>query len=201
MRIRSIEMLQRPLEENLLAGCTCVIRKIWENESIPASQAAELSEWVWRNVSPSPSDWLAAGAGLHERSAAWHASAKHFAELLLPMAVMEQRDEHFRDWVERAVMAPLMPANDDFVGAVASEVREEIERFCSESESEVHPAQIAEYLCNRQPPSVRTRLLLDQDFGDRFSLTTRQRGDLWHFGAYRWMAAIRRRSQGPLRQD
>jgi len=125
MRIRSMDVVQQPEETSFLdflrIQSVLAIRRLWEDDTLPADQAVEMSDWLWRHVSPSPLDW---GQTARERvgiMAPPEAFALHAALLLSPMSLVKsERHKAFRDWVETAVLEPLLPANARLVdGAVA----------------------------------------------------------------------------------
>ena len=62
MRIRSIDMISLPEEsmflQQVLLASVMAIRRIWSDESITQEKARELSNWTWRNIAPSPLDWV-----------------------------------------------------------------------------------------------------------------------------------------------
>ena len=125
MRIRSMDVVQQPEEtsflDNLRIQCVLAIRRLWEDDTLPADQAVEMSDWLWRHVSPSPLDWGQTAVERVGIMAPPEAFALHAALLLSPMSFVKgERHKAFRDWVETEVLEPLLPANANLVdGAVA----------------------------------------------------------------------------------
>jgi hypothetical protein len=63
------------------------------------------------------------------------AFAQYLAILLQPRYLMHlkrERYEVFRNWVEREILEPLLPANADLVDGLVGLVRTEIERLSEE---------------------------------------------------------------------
>lgn len=60
------------------------------------------------------------------------AFARHLALLLQPMHLQRERYEVFRNWVEREILEPLLPANTNLVDSVIGILRTEIERLSEE---------------------------------------------------------------------
>ena len=55
------------------------------------------------------------------------AFALHIALLLRPMMLVKgERHKAFRDWVEREVLEPLLPANADLIDGAAARIQTEI---------------------------------------------------------------------------
>lgn len=129
-RIRSLDMLQQPDETSFLdllrLGCVIVIRRLWENETLPVDQTINMSDWLWQNVSPSPMDW---GRTAQNRAAVMPPSdafGLHIALLLKPMLLVKgERHKAFRDWVESEVIEPLLPANANLVDGAATRIKAE----------------------------------------------------------------------------
>ena len=130
-RIRSLDVVRQPEETSFLdilrLGCVMVIRRLWEDEKLPVDEAVTMSDWLWRNVSPSPLDW---GRTARDRVGVMSppdAFALHIALLLKPMLKVEgERHKAFRDWVEREVLDPLLPANAGLVDGAAARIQAEI---------------------------------------------------------------------------
>lgn len=136
MRIRSLNMVELPAEarflERMQLGCIEVIRRLWADEALPTERVVALSDWVWRNVAPSPLDWAKAIREPLRTSDISEAFARHLALLLRPMHLNTERYVAFRDWVECEIWEPLLPANADLVDRLVGVVRTEIERLSEE---------------------------------------------------------------------
>ncbi len=144
MRLRSLDMVQQPPEapflDQLRLASVLTIRCLWKDESIPADRAVALSDWVWRNVAPSPIDWSRTVAEPERMMPLPELFARHVELLLKPMPLTDDRYEAFRRWAESAVLEPLLPANDDILDTVAGHVRTEIERMIEEfADDAPHP--------------------------------------------------------------
>jgi hypothetical protein len=137
MRVRSLDLVDLPLEEPFLgrlrlAGVQ-VIRGLWQDGSMPAEHAATLSDWVWRNLVPSPLDWAHNIQDPARPTLVQDAVARHLGLLLTPIpGISEERREAFLTWVQHEVLEPLLPANASLVDAAADLVRQEIERWSEE---------------------------------------------------------------------
>ncbi|HQY58566.1 MAG: hypothetical protein V9G17_03365 [Nitrospira sp.] len=130
MRIRSLNMVQSPLEEPFLAQlrltCVLIIRRLWQDDDLPVARVLALTDWVWDNVSPSPLDWehlarLDDGTVLRQRH------VNYLIPLLSPLGLKDPiRYDAFRQWIERSVIAPLLPANDRLIDDLAERTKLEI---------------------------------------------------------------------------
>jgi hypothetical protein len=136
MRVRSLDMVEIPTEasflEKMQLGCILAIRRLWADETLPAERVAALSHWVWYSVAPSPLDWA---RNIHEPLCTGDipaAFARYLALLLQPMHLQRERYEVFRNWVEREILEPLLPANANLIDSVVEIVRPEIERLSEE---------------------------------------------------------------------
>ncbi len=137
MRVRSLDMLDQRTETLFLDGLrlwsVLIIRRLWEDEELPAECAAKLSDWTWRNVAASPLDWARTVRDWAGIVPAPEAFTHHVALLLKPIPpVKGERHKAFRRWIERAVLEPLLPANASLVDSVAALVRHEIEELITE---------------------------------------------------------------------
>ncbi len=133
MRLRSLDMVQQPLEapflDQLRLASVLTIRHLWADESVPPERAIAFSDWVWHNVAPSPLDWSRTAPEPERMMPLPDMFARHVELLLKPMPMTGDRDEAFRSWAESAVLEPLLPANADLVDGLAGYVRAEIERM------------------------------------------------------------------------
>ena len=144
MRLRSLDMVQQPLEapflDQLRLASVLTIRHLWADELVPPERAIAFSDWVWHNVAPSPLDWSRTAPEPERMIPLPDMFARHVELLLKPMPMTGDRDEAFRSWAESAVLEPLLPANDDILDAVAGHVRAEIERIIEEfTDDAPHP--------------------------------------------------------------
>jgi hypothetical protein len=133
MRIRSLDMVVLPEEspflEQIQLACVLVIRRIWADESVDVEKAVGLSNWVWRNIAPSPLEWVKNRRELLDK---WNASdgfAHHHSFLLKPMNLSRERYDAFLKWLEDDVFAPLLPANSDLLDAIAALVSKDIKHM------------------------------------------------------------------------
>jgi hypothetical protein len=137
MRIRSLDIVQQPMEnaflDRLRLGSIIVIRQLWQDNDVSAEHAVALSDWVWRNVTPSPLEWGTAVRDRTNIAPVLDALAHHIALLLHPMSIGNgERYKIFRDWVEHAVLEPLLPANADLIDRVATLIGSHIEALSME---------------------------------------------------------------------
>lgn len=140
MRIRSLTMVDFPAEyvflDRLCFTCLHVIRRLWSDNTISAEHAVALSDWLWKNLMPSPLDWT---KNFHElppqvdlQVDLQEAFARHVAWLLQPMALVQERYTVFRNWVEDQILEPLLPANAPLLDRIAEVVRTNIARLSEE---------------------------------------------------------------------
>jgi hypothetical protein len=139
MRVRSLDMVELPTEaaflEKTQLGCILVIHRLWADETLPAERAVALSHWVWCSIAPSPIDWVRNLREPLRIGDIQKAFAQYLAILLQPRYLMHlkrERYEVFRNWVEREILEPLLPANADLVDGLVGLVRTEIERLSEE---------------------------------------------------------------------
>jgi hypothetical protein len=136
MRLRSLDMVQQPVEEPFLAqlrlASVLTIRRLWQDDSIPPERTVVLSDWVWRNVASSPLDWSRTINEPERMLSLPDMFVRHVELLLKPMAIASDRDEVFRNWAESAALEPLLPANTGLVDALSAHVGAEIERMADE---------------------------------------------------------------------
>ena len=137
MHIRSLNMLQIPLEFPYLAGLRLAsimaIRRIWEDKEISGEHAAVLSGWIWRNVAPSPFDWAGKDTDVDRKDFLVDSFVQHTSLLFSPIPTLStDRYQIFRDWLEREVIDPLLPANSELVDALAQIVGDNIKRLSEE---------------------------------------------------------------------
>jgi hypothetical protein len=179
MRIRTLDALQQPLEtpflDALRAVCVLVMRRLWQDETLPVEHTVSFSDWLWRSIAPAPTDWNRTSTGPDERSRTSEALARHVMFFLDAMPHVEgERHEAFCRWVEESVFRPLTPANPDLTDLVAEFVGTGIERFAEDMEKQEGAGAIAaKCLCNLQPLPIRVRLLRNQAFGEHFGLAPR----------------------------
>lgn len=136
-RIRSLDIVA-PAEAAFLGrlqlASIIVIRQLWADESVSVDHALLLSGWVWQNVAPSPLAWLKAGED--EKAGLVNAFVYHLSLLLAPQAASEERLEKFGEWVQEAVLEPLLPANTDIVDRLAAHMARQIESWSRDVEQE-----------------------------------------------------------------
>jgi hypothetical protein len=137
MRIRSLDIVQQPMEnaflDRLRLGSIIVIRQLWQDNDISAEHAVALTDWVWRNVAPSPLDWSYTVRDRSNMASQLDAFACHIALLLNPMSMGDGgRYKVFREWVEHAVLEPLLPVNADLIDRVATLMQAHIEALSME---------------------------------------------------------------------
>lgn len=130
MRIRSLNMVQSPLEEPFLTQlrltCVLMIRRLWQDDDLPVERVVALTDWVWDNVSPSPLDWEHV-ARLDDSTALRQRHVNYLIPLLSPLGLKDPvRYDAFRQWIERSVIAPLLPANDQLIDDLAERTKLEI---------------------------------------------------------------------------
>lgn len=137
MRIRSLDLVNIPLEEPFLGRLQLtgvqVIRGLWQDGSLSPEQVASLSDWVWRNLVPSPIDWSRNIRDPKRPTLVRDAIARHLGLLLTPIpGINDERRRAFLDWVEREILEPLLPANASLVDGAADLVRQQIEQWSEE---------------------------------------------------------------------
>lgn len=132
MRIRSLNMVQSPLEEPLLTQLrltsVIVIRRLWQDDALPIERVVALTNWVWSNVSPSPLDWEHVTHLDPDGTALRQKYVNYLIPLLSPLGLKDPAKYNaFRQWIEQSVIAPLLPANDGLVDDLAERTKLEIQ--------------------------------------------------------------------------
>lgn len=136
MRIRSLDMIQQPLEtlflDRLRLCCLIFLIRVWCDGNLPIEKTCAISDWVWCNISPTPLDWTT----VHDKTdmkAEIEATARHTANLFIPMPKEEgDRQRAFQNWMESNVLTPLLPANPSLVDDIAMCIRTYIEEIIKE---------------------------------------------------------------------
>jgi len=136
MRIRSLDMIQQPLEtpflDRLRLCCLIVLIRLWRDVNLPIDKTCAISDWLWCNIAPSPLDWTTRH-GKTDVKAEMEAFARHIANLFVPMPKEGgDRQEAFRNWMEISVLESLLPANPSLVDTIAAFVRMFIEELIEE---------------------------------------------------------------------
>jgi hypothetical protein len=131
MRIRSLNMVQSPMEEPFLKQlrltCVLMIRRLWQDDDLPVERIVALTDWVWDKVSPSPLDWEHVARLDDDGTALRQRHVNYLIPLLSPLGLKDPtRYDAFRQWMERSVIAPLLPANDRLLDDLAERVKLEI---------------------------------------------------------------------------
>lgn len=140
MRIRCLDMISLPEEQMFLQqvqlSSVMVIRRIWSDESMAPEKVRELSNWVWRNITPSPLDWVKDLRESEKKEIARDRFAQHYNFLLKPMAISEERYDKYLNWLEDDVLTPLLSANADLIDALASLAGKDIELMIEDIEND-----------------------------------------------------------------
>ena len=126
-------MIVLPAETSFLdriqLASVLTIRRLWADEALLPERAFALSDWVWRNLAPSPFAWAKSFSDPVHKFDSSEAFKRHLAMLLKPMHLNEERYEAFRNWVENEVLEPLLPANPGLIDGLAELIRTEIKYF------------------------------------------------------------------------
>jgi hypothetical protein len=136
MRLRSLNILQHPNETlflvKLSSCCLNVITQLWRDKKLPIDRAYLLSDWVWRNISPSPLEWSTKRDN-STMKVVLDAVAKHTASLFLaiPMTGVK-RQARFQEWMDDTILNPLLPANASLVDDISAIVCNHIARLVEE---------------------------------------------------------------------
>ena len=90
-------------------------------------KARELSNWIWRNIAPSPLDWVTDLRKKEKKRVALEGFAQHYSLLLKPMNLKNERYDTFLNWLEDDLLETLLSGNNDLIDALAARVRKDIE--------------------------------------------------------------------------
>jgi len=131
MRIRSLDMIQSPLEAPFLTQlrlvCILTIRRLWQDDGIPIDRTSTLTNWVWDNVSPSPLDWECAIRSGEDNPEIRQKYVSYLIPLFSPMGHMNPvRHNAFLQWIEQTVLERLLPANEKLIDDLANGLKLEI---------------------------------------------------------------------------
>ncbi len=131
MRIRSLDMIQSPLEAPFLTQlrlvCILTIRRLWQDDGVPVDRTLTLTNWVWDNVSPSPLDWEYAVRSGEDNLEVRQKYISYLTPLFSPMGHMNPvRHNAFLQWIEEDVLARLLPANEMLIDDLANGLKLEI---------------------------------------------------------------------------
>lgn len=137
MRLRSLDVMGLPREDNYLAGLRLAalfaVRSLWEDEEVSIGRAVAYTDWVWRNVSPSPVDWAHAIRDPAAMLPIREALVRSLSLWVTPMArVRPERHAAYQEWVDRVILDPLSPAGAEVMDLLVERVAAEIERFSAE---------------------------------------------------------------------
>lgn len=164
-RIRSLDMLQ-PEESSFLGRLwhtsSWVISQLWIDAGLPVERAVDLTDWVWNHVAPSPLEW--------QKDTSIEAFVLFLSSLLQPLPLIrEERLEGFLAWAEERVLEPLASANARILDRLAELMGRHIENVSEKIAAEGNGPKslIAQYLLDRQAPSIGDRLKRDEAFLSR----------------------------------
>lgn len=134
MRIRSLDMIQSSLESPFLTqlrlASILTIRRLWQDDAVPIDRAVTLTNWAWDNVSASPLDWEYAVQSGDDNLGVRQKYVSYLTPLFSPMGrINPVRQSAFLQWLEQAVIAPLLPANDRLIDDLADRLKLEITRL------------------------------------------------------------------------
>ena len=104
------------LVTNLRSVCHQVISTLWEDEEIPPERATKLSHWIWRNLMTT---------AVPGRQTLTHDAYGNLIRDSMPLRLgglllpapgrAKERQAHYANWIEHALLQPLRPANADIV--------------------------------------------------------------------------------------
>jgi hypothetical protein len=137
MRIRSLDAIQQPLENQMLdrlrLACVQVIFRLWRDNEVSIERATALTDWIWQNIAPSPLDWGRTSRGCPEIMPISEAFGLHLALLTRIMpSIKGDRKEAFRNWLQGTVIMPLLMGNAGLLDEVEGFVTKQIRQFASE---------------------------------------------------------------------
>jgi hypothetical protein len=99
-----------------------------------------LTNWVWDNVLASPLDWEHVGESGDDNPEVRQKYVSYLTPLFSPMGRMNPaRQSAFLQWLDQAVMAPLLPANDQLIDDLADSLKLEITKLVKRLSDEDTP--------------------------------------------------------------
>ena len=118
---------------DLIANCrnVCIqtIFHLWEDQELSPEEATKFSDWIWRNlIAAAIPGWEVLPQDAY-RNWVREIMSSRLGDLLLPRPTRSQdRHTHYIEWIQRSVLAPLAPANDDRIGRALSAICEAISK-------------------------------------------------------------------------
>jgi pimeloyl-ACP methyl ester carboxylesterase/tetratricopeptide (TPR) repeat protein len=140
-RLRSTTILRQPWETPYLDRLRIVglfaIRAVWQDVNVPVETAIARSNWIWRYLIPTPTDWahtIVDKAGVLEPSTGF---ANQISQLLLLGGGDSARRIAFLAWVDREILEPLEVGSQGVLSDVVSLQRSRIREWVDEWTAEV----------------------------------------------------------------
>jgi hypothetical protein len=135
-RLRSTTILQQPQEtiylDRLRVTGITVIRKVFDDSSIPLSTAVPRSDWIYHHLIPSPTDWahtIVDPAGVLPPVTGLVNQISGL--LMLPITDGERR-KAFRDWIQTTILAPLEIGSPNVLQDIADNMQTRILSWVNE---------------------------------------------------------------------
>jgi hypothetical protein len=170
-RLRALEPLHAPNEQifavTLQATSVLVIHQLWGDPQLPAERAAKLASWVWHHVTPRPRDLL--GRAPPDAAQATEAVALQLMQLLDAWPPIDaRRHQAFLEWLDHALLRPLLPAHPEVVPRVAESAGRRIEHLTSDLGDDA--PRMAGFLFSRLPQRIRGWLAANFTFRQELGL-------------------------------
>ena len=112
-RLHSTDVLQLPEEsrylEQLIIVTISAIRNMWANDDFSIDMAQKISNWIYREVYPSPWDWKHCFEQADQEQISLEGYAQLTVLLFSPLSKSPKRDLAYRDRVENSVVGELRP--------------------------------------------------------------------------------------------
>ena len=158
------------LADNYMSAGRQTITELWGDENLASTQAATLSDWVWRIVTTTvlPSRRLVKfderGNWLRE------VVSSSLACLLLPAGIESQeRRTRYSDWIENSVLQSLRPANGNIIDKALEFVRAGVSTVANDKPAYGH------YVLAQLPAAARKiAIAQDEEFARRCGFVPRR---------------------------
>ena len=121
------------LSKSLLMGSIQAIRSLWVDTSLNVNVAAALSTWIWRHL-PITTHLVTNDetSALSEEALEDFVSSGLCFLMMVPIMESTERRVAYRNWLERCVVSPLMPASSKSIDDAVTMVLETIKDLSSE---------------------------------------------------------------------
>ena len=173
-RIRNIDLMQIPQEiaylEHLLETHILTIRRLWSDESIPATKARAIARWVMLNL-PTPYDYLSKFDYSQDHL---HSAWTYYLNMLtLPMKIDDDRFRQYLEWFEQEIIQDLVPASFAILEQFLESQKDRIATIMNNIGSSENSALFLQFLLQSLPKIISEKIHNDKAFFSKLPGPTR----------------------------